>query len=289
MEPAMARRRRDSFLTDVLTIASKLPWKISLMAAVVSMALLHLVAVTTAPIATARSMADMGPVMVHQMIHTFAFLFQFVIPPALVIGAAVSYFKQRRSVMLFKEVRTGSGRDVGSLDWQQFEILVAEGFRHQGFSVFEKGGSAPDGGVDLVLSRGRDKYLVQCKQWRAQQVGVTIVRELYGVMTAERAAGGYVVTSGRFTADAKKFAAGRNIELIDGGRLPSLLRDPVAGSAPKAGRSVAAELTSNRAPQCPNCQTPMVVRVAKQGPNAGDSFWGCGRYPKCRGTLPKAA
>ena len=198
----MARRRRDSFLTDVLTIASKLPWKISLMAAVVSLALLHLVAVTTAPNATARSMADMGPVVVHQMIHTYAFLFQFVIPPALVIGAAVSFLKQRRSVTLFEEVRTGSGRDVGSLDWQQFEILVAEGFRQQGFSVFEKGGCAPDGGVDLVLSRGRDKYLVQCKQWRAQHVGVTIVRELYGVMTAERAAGGYVVTSGRFTADA---------------------------------------------------------------------------------------
>ncbi len=285
----MARRRRDSFLTDVLTIASKLPWKISLMAAVVSLALLHLVAVMTAPIAMARSMADMGPVVVHQMIHTFALLFQFVIPPAFVVGAAVSFFKQRRSVTLFKEVRTGYGRDVGSFSWQQFEILVAEGFRQQGFSVFEKGGPAPDGGVDLVLSRGRDKYLVQCKQWRAQQVGVTIVRELYGVMAAELAAGGYVVTSGRFTADAKQFAAGRNIELIDGDRLGSLLRDPVAGSAPRAVRSAAVQLTSNPAPQCPNCQTSMVARVAKQGPNAGSSFWGCGRYPKCRGTLPKVA
>ena len=148
----MARRRRDSFLTDVLTIASKLPWKISLMAAVVSLALLHLVAVMTAPIAMARSMADMGPVVVHQMIHTFALLFQFVIPPAFVVGAAVSFFKQRRSVTLFKEVRTGYGRDVGSFSWQQFEILVAEGFRQQGFSVFEKGGPAPDGGVDLPAS-----------------------------------------------------------------------------------------------------------------------------------------
>ncbi len=57
---------------------------------------------------------------------------------------------------------------------------------------------------------------MQCKQWRAQQVPVIIVRELYWVMAAQRAACGYVVTSGRFTQDAISFAEGRNIELIDG-------------------------------------------------------------------------
>jgi restriction system protein len=35
-------------------------------------------------------------------------------------------------------------------------------------------------------------------------------------MAAQQAAGGYVVTSGRFTKDAIAFAEGRNIELIDG-------------------------------------------------------------------------
>jgi restriction system protein len=28
----------------------------------------------------------------------------------------------------------------------------------------------------------------------------------------------------------------------------------------------------------------MVLRTAKQGPNAGSQFWGCSGYPRCRGT-----
>jgi restriction system protein len=52
-----------------------------------------------------------------------------------------------------------------------------------------------------------------------------VVRELYGVMAAEGVAGGYVVTSGTFTKDARQFAAGRNVELIDGQGLDALLRD----------------------------------------------------------------
>jgi DNA-binding helix-hairpin-helix protein with protein kinase domain len=35
---------------------------------------------------------------------------------------------------------------------------------------------------------------------------------------------------------------------------------------------------------CPRCSQPMVKRLAKRGKNAGSYFWGCSRYPTCRGT-----
>lgn len=35
---------------------------------------------------------------------------------------------------------------------------------------------------------------------------------------------------------------------------------------------------------CPLCHSPMVVRVAKRGGKAGNSFFGCSRFPDCRGT-----
>jgi phosphopantothenoylcysteine decarboxylase/phosphopantothenate--cysteine ligase len=79
------------------------------------------------------------------------------------------------------------------------------------------------GGVDLVATRGSDRYFVQCKQWRARQVGVAPVRELFGVVAAEGAAGGYVVTSGVFTGEARRFADGREIELIDGNELRNIV------------------------------------------------------------------
>lgn len=36
-------------------------------------------------------------------------------------------------------------------------------------------------------------------------------------------------------------------------------------------------------PLCPKCKTVMVKKIARRGHNAGDDFWGCPRYPGCRG------
>ena len=38
-------------------------------------------------------------------------------------------------------------------------------------------------------------------------------------------------------------------------------------------------------PQCPRCGAPMVKRQATKGANAGSEFWGCSRFPHCRGII----
>jgi restriction system protein len=175
------------------------------------------------------------------------------------------------------------------MSWQEFELLVGEGFRQQGYQVIENGGGGADGGIDLVLRKGGDKFLVQCKQWKAFTVGVTVVRELYGVMAANGAAGGFVVTSGRFTDDAKAFASGRNITLMDGAALLKLIKQPAATRVPQPPSY--AEPVSPKAvtsPSCPICSKLMVQRVAKRGGSSGNAFWGCSGYPACRGTRPVA-
>jgi len=35
---------------------------------------------------------------------------------------------------------------------------------------------------------------------------------------------------------------------------------------------------------CPSCGSELVVRIAKRGTNAGDKFYGCSNYPKCKYT-----
>lgn len=35
---------------------------------------------------------------------------------------------------------------------------------------------------------------------------------------------------------------------------------------------------------CPICQSRMVRRTARRGANAGQAFWGCSRFPACKGT-----
>ena len=37
--------------------------------------------------------------------------------------------------------------------------------------------------------------------------------------------------------------------------------------------------------QCPKCGSPMVLRKVRNGKNAGNKFWGCSKFPKCRGVI----
>ncbi len=141
------------------------------------------------------------------------------------------------------------------MSWREFEQLVGEYFRLKGFSVAETGGCGADGGVDLVITPGSDRYFVQCKQWKARQVGVAPVRELYGVMAAKGAAGGYVVTSGVFTDEAKRFAEGREIELMAGEQLAGLIREQGAVAAPITTEPAV------QAPLCPKCAERMVMQL----------------------------
>lgn len=170
------------------------------------------------------------------------------------------------------------------ISWQEFEITLSEAFRLDGFRVEERGGAGADGGIDLVLYREREKFLVQCKQWKAYQVGVSVVRELYGVMAAQGATGGFVVTSGRFTKDAVEFAEGRNVVLIDGAILFDMIKH--AKSASTVGSHVwgAGAAAQDSATMCPVCGGAMVKRVAKRGANVGKAFWGCSAFPVCAGT-----
>lgn len=39
----------------------------------------------------------------------------------------------------------------------------------------------------------------------------------------------------------------------------------------------------SESPACPKCGSAMVRRTAKSGSNAGNDFWGCAKYPTCRG------
>ncbi|MNF13178.1 DNA topoisomerase I [compost metagenome] len=38
--------------------------------------------------------------------------------------------------------------------------------------------------------------------------------------------------------------------------------------------------------QCPKCGSALLVRTVKSGPKAGQQFWGCSAFPKCRTMLP---
>jgi restriction system protein len=256
---------------------TRLPWWVSLVfAALVFLALRWL-----APaLAGSRPMlAPLGQAAAAHA-HWVAAIFLLPIPFALFNAA-----RRRRLV----EARPSIDRLL-TMPWQEFEQLVGEAYRRQGYRVTDRGGAGADGGIDLEL-RAQDKTLVvQCKRWKTRTVGVELVRDLYGAMVGEEAHGAIFVTSGSYTPDAIDFARDKPIKLVDGRGLVELLkgvRDRAPSSAREASARTGAPLvvTTAEGPiTCPKCGSAMVRRVAKQGASAGGVFWGCSQFPSCRGT-----
>jgi restriction system protein len=189
----------------------------------------------------------------------------------LVFGAILSISTSLKSDSLFKSIKTkGAHETVNELSWQDFEFLLSEWFKKQGFNTDLTGGGGADGGVDIRLHKQNELYLVQCKHYKAWKVSVQVVRELFGVMAAENAVGGYVVTSGKFTRDAIAFAEGKNITLIDGNRLEEIL---------DSTETIKTKDANKESKACPRCGSKLVERNGRKG-----KFSGCNSYPKCRYT-----
>jgi restriction system protein len=201
----------------------------------------------------------------------------------LLAGLAAALRKARRRKLYDEQ---SSIESIRALSWREFEMLIGEAFRRQGYEVIETGGGGADGGIDLVLHGRGGKTLVQCKQWKVYKVGVGPVRELFGVLMSEKADRAVFVTSGVYTQEAKNFASGKQLELIDGARLCQLID---LADKPQPGREARLATKTELVPQCPKCEGPMALRTAKKGANAGSQFWGCSTYPKCNGTraVPK--
>ena len=178
---------------------------------------------------------------------------------------------------------------IRSLHWKTFEELINEAYRRQGYSVSANPGKGSDGGIDLTLRRNGETVLVQCKHWKAYKVDVKVVRELYGLVVAENASKGIVVTSGTFTQPAKDFAKDKPIELIDSKALVRLIDDVQKGVTSKSPEHNQPEevdpvLSEASYPACPKCDSDMILRTATRGARAGTKFWGCSKFPGCRGT-----
>lgn len=209
------------------------------------------------------------------------------IPASAIFGlffllALISFWRRRSRQKLLARHTTLD--QLKKMTWQDFERLVGQIYRQQGFSVKEMGLGGADGGVDLLLTKGKQTILVQCKRWNSQSIGAPIVREMWGLAHHHRAQGVKIVTVGRFTAAAREFARGKPMELVDGPALVELIHSTSKRQTPMDSSPRPAKSSSlPKPPECPHCGQAMVQRVSKQN---GNQFWGCSTFPKCRGTRP---
>ncbi|MFC1750967.1 restriction endonuclease, partial [Pseudomonadota bacterium] len=184
--------KRSSFFEDLVELTSKLPWWVGVLLAAISYFYFHSVASDPLVYDSTQGPAS---IIQPQLFKSFATLLQYIFPFAFGVGALLSALGRFKRRKLLKDVETSMSQSpLSEMSWAEFEMLVGEYYRRQGFQVTESKAGA-DGGVDLVLRKADETILVQCKQWRSYKVGVKVVREFFGVMVADNATRAVVVTS----------------------------------------------------------------------------------------------
>jgi len=110
-----------------------------------------------------------------------------------------------------------------------FERLCQRMLREAGFIKVEVTGRSGDGGIDgigvLRVRLVSFQVLFQSKRWKGA-VGASVVRDFRGAMVG-RADKGLIITTGNFTADARREATRDGapaIDLVDGDTLTDLLK-----------------------------------------------------------------
>jgi restriction system protein len=212
-------------------VAIRLPWWGGLVSALAAYLLITPIAMLHMP--TANGMPDVVVTALGQLLVLVARIAQYLLPLAFLVAAAVSGFDRwKRSELRGVVAQDTTGSALRGLRWTDFELLVGDAFRRRGFQVHAPRAGSRLGDRVLELSRHGRRFLVDCSDWRSWKAGAAAVRGLRDHMIEEGASGGFAVTSGRFTPQAKHFAADKEIELVDGRRLKELIRaEPQRGQA----------------------------------------------------------
>jgi restriction endonuclease Mrr len=95
----------------------------------------------------------------------------------------------------------------------QFERELGRMFEQAGYEV-EYTGAKGDKGIDLVLRRGSEKIVVQCKAHR-KPVGPSTARDLYGAMIDAQAQSAILASLSGVTVGIYQFIQGKTIKVMD--------------------------------------------------------------------------
>lgn len=122
-------------------------------------------------------------------------------------------FTNIQNGIIYKENLRQEQRYWFDLNPFEFEKEVAYWFEQQGYNsiVTKKTG---DGGVDIIISKGKYKAYVQCKRYKTSKVDRPTLNALYGVVCADNVDQGIVVCLLGITDEANEFAKKVGIKII---------------------------------------------------------------------------
>lgn len=169
---------------------------------------------------------------------------------------------------------------IREIEWKKFEELCTAYYLEKGMRA-EATSLGADGGIDIKIYQDNSDLptsIAQCKSWNNKFIGVKEIREFLGVMSHEKIAKGFYMTTSEYTSDAKEIAKSNQITLITGEMLLMMIKRLPEESQERL-LSIATE-GDYTTPSCSSCGVKMIRRAGKKG-----EFWGCKNYPRCRHML----
>jgi len=179
-------------------------------------------------------------------------------------------------------------RSISGLDWQKFELLVAEIYRRQGYMVEISAGFGAEQGVDITLTRRMEIILVQTKHWKtlkAYKISEPEIHVLCEAVEGVVDATGVYVTSGEYTKEARNYVVDRPISLLGVPDmellLPQVMRrnEDIFNISLWINEFIAASKIVD--PVCPKCKRAMELKKARDG----SPVWKCQDTQGCAGRL----
>jgi restriction system protein len=136
--------------------------------------------------------------------------------PFLVIGC-VAAWRQLRAPSPERIATALEGLRALSAD--EFLAALEDAYRRDGHGVARS--RSP--GADLELTKAGRLTLVACRRWKAVRAGIEPLRELQAARAARDAHEGIYVAAGEVTDNARNYAAGNKLRLLEGAELAALL------------------------------------------------------------------
>ena len=175
-----------------------------------------------------------------------------------------------------------------TLDWPNFELLVAEIYRRKGYQIEISSGFGSEGSRDLLFRKESEIIVVECKHWKVvknYKISAPEITNLYQWVMSEPGQHGIFISTGDYMDETKAFVEGKPIQLMGLAEVKQLLTSVTRlGENLLEVNSWVGDFIANAKivdPECPICHEPMVLKAARNG----TPIWNCPNSPACPGKM----